>query len=157
MLHITYSEDKIMKFNSPLTGKLIPITDVKDPVFAQKMMGDGFAIIPTSNEVYSPVEATIEVLYPTGHAIGLRTIDGIEILIHLGIDTVKSKSKSFSILKKVGDHVLPGELIIKMDLKKLLKEGYDMTTPIVFLSGQKLVDIQPLTVLANDELQVEFV
>lgn len=146
-----------MKFNSPLAGKLIPMIEVKDPVFAQKMMGDGFAIIPTSNEVYSPVKATIEVLYPTGHAIGLRTDDGIEILIHLGIDTVKSTSNSFSILKKVGDHVLPGDLIIKMNLKKLLKEGYDMTTPIVFLSGQKLVDVQTSIVLANDEILVEFV
>lgn len=146
-----------MKLNSPLAGKLIPMIEVKDPVFAQKMMGDGFAIIPTSNEVYSPVAATIEVLYPTGHAIGLRTADGIEILIHLGIDTVKSKSNSFSILKKVGDHVLPGDLIIMMNLKKLIKEGYDMTTPIVFLSGQKLVEIVPLTVLAQDEILVEFV
>lgn len=146
-----------MKFNSPLTGKLIPMSDVKDPVFAHKMMGDGFAIVPTSNEVFAPVEATIEVLYPTGHAIGLRTSDGVEILIHLGIDTVKSKSNSFAILKKVGDLVMPGDLIIKMNLKKLIKEGYDMTTPIVFLSGQKLVDIEPIDVLANDEIKVEFV
>lgn len=146
-----------MKFNSPLAGRLISISAVKDPVFAHRMMGDGFAIVPTSNEVYSPVEATVEVLYPTGHAIGLRTNDGIEILIHLGIDTVKSKSNSFTILKKVGDHVVPGDLIIKMNLKQLVNEGYDMTTPIVFLSGQKLVEIEPLTVLANDEIKVAFV
>lgn len=146
-----------MKLYAPLTGKLIPMTEVKDPVFAQKMMGDGFAIVPTENEVYSPVEATIEVLYPTGHAIGLRTDDGVEILIHLGIDTVKSKSNSFEILKSVGDRVNPGDMIVRMNLKQLLNEGYDMTSPIVFLTGQKLVDIQTQSVQANEEIKVAFV
>ena len=146
-----------MKFNSPLAGRLISISAVKDPVFAHRMMGDGFAIIPSANEIYSPVEATIEVLYPTGHAIGLRTDDGIEILIHLGIDTVKSKSNSFKILKSVGDRVIPGDMIVRMDLKQLLSEGYDMTSPIVFLSGQKLVDIQTHNVQANEEIKVDFV
>ena len=92
-----------MKFISPLNGQLVAISEVKDPVFSQKMMGDGFAIVPSSNEVVSPVDATIEVLFPTGHAIGLKTNDGVEILIHLGIDTVKSKSYSFKLLKQVGD------------------------------------------------------
>lgn len=144
-----------MKMKSPLTGKLINISDVKDPVFSQKMMGDGFAIIPSTNEVYSPVDATIEVLFPTGHAIGLRTSDGLEILIHLGIDTVKSKSNSFKQLRKVGDVVKAGEPLIKMDLKKLVKEGFDMTTPIILLSGQKLKPFETKPVNALDELEIE--
>ena len=146
-----------MKLYAPFAGQIISMVDVKDPVFAQKMMGDGFAIIPSSNEVASPVEATIEVLYPTGHAIGLRCDDGVEILIHLGIDTVKSKSNSFKILKAVGDRVVPGDLIVRMDLTKLIKEGYDMTSPIVFLSGQKLVGIKTQTVQIMDEILVEFI
>lgn len=145
-----------MKLKSPLTGKLVSMSDVKDPVFSQKMMGDGFAIIPSANEVVSPVDATIEVLYPTGHAIGLRTEDGIEILIHLGIDTVKSKSNSFKLLKQVGDSVKAGEPIIQMNLKQLLKEGYDMTTPIVFLSGQKLKELVSKNVSLLDDIEIEF-
>jgi sugar PTS system EIIA component len=145
-----------MKLKSPLTGKLVSMSDVKDPVFSQKMMGDGFAIIPSANEVVSPVDAVIEVLYPTGHAIGLRTEDGIEILIHLGIDTVKSKSNSFKLLKQVGDTVKAGDSIIQMNLKQLLKEGYDMTTPIVFLSGQKLKELESKNISLLDDIEIEF-
>ena len=145
-----------MKLKSPLTGKLVSMSDVKDPVFSQKMMGDGFAIIPSANEVVSPVDAVIEVLYPTGHAIGLRTEDGIEILIHLGIDTVKSKSNSFKLLKQVGDTVKAGDPIIQMNLKQLLKEGYDMTTPIVFLSGHKIKALEFKNVSLLDDIEIEF-
>lgn len=145
-----------MKLKSPLTGKLVSMSDVKDPVFSQKMMGDGFAIVPSANEVVSPVNATIEVLYPTGHAIGLRTEDGIEILIHLGIDTVKSKSNSFKLLKQVGDTVKAGDPIIQMNLKQLLKEGYDMTTPIVFLTGQKLKGLESKNISLLDDIEIEF-
>lgn len=145
-----------MKLKSPLTGKLVSMSDVKDPVFSQKMMGDGFAIVPSANEVVSPVDAMIEVLYPTGHAIGLRTADGIELLIHLGIDTVKSKSNSFKLLKQVGDVVKAGEPIIQMNLKQLLKEGYDMTTPIVFLTGQKLKGLESKNISLLDDIEIEF-
>lgn len=145
-----------MKLKSPLTGKLVSMSDVKDPVFSQRMMGDGFAIVPSDNEVVSPVNAMIEVLYPTGHAIGLRTEDGIEILIHLGIDTVKSKSNSFKLLKQVGDSVKAGEPIILMNLKQLLKEGYDMTTPIVFLTGQKLKGLESKNISLLDDIEIEF-
>ena len=146
-----------MKLKSPLTGKLVSMSDVKDPVFSQKMMGDGFAIIPSANEVVSPVDATIEVLYPTGHAIGLRTEDGIEILIHLGIDTVKSKSNSFKLLKQVGDKISAGDSIIQMNLKQLINEGYDMTTPIIFLSGQKLKEMDSRSVQLKEPIEVEFI
>lgn len=145
-----------MKLKSPLTGKLVSMSDVKDPVFSQKMMGDGFAIVPSANEVVSPVDAMIEVLYPTGHAIGLRTADGIELLIHLGIDTVKSKSNSFKLLKQVGDSVKAGEPIIQMNLKQLLNEGYDMTTPIVFLTGQKLKELESKNISLLDDIEIEF-
>ncbi len=150
------SEEPYMKLKSPLTGKLVSMSDVKDPVFSQKMMGDGFAIVPSTNEVVSPVDAMIEVLYPTGHAIGLRTADGIELLIHLGIDTVKSKSNSFKLLKHVGDSVKAGEPIIQMNLKQLLKEGYDMTTPIVFLTGQKLKGLESKNISLLDDIEIEF-
>lgn len=145
-----------MKLKSPLTGKLVSMSDVKDPVFSQKMMGDGFAIVPSANEVVSPVDAMIEVLYPTGHAIGLRTADGIELLIHLGIDTVKSKSNSFKLLKQVGDSVKAGEPIIQMNLKQLLNEGYDMTTPIVFLTGQKLKGLESKNISLLEDIEIEF-
>lgn len=146
-----------MKFISPLNGQLVAISEVKDPVFSQKMMGDGFAIVPSSNEVVSPVDATIEVLFPTGHAIGLKTNDGVEILIHLGIDTVKSKSNSFKLLKHVGDKVSAGDAIIQMNLKQLINEGYDMTTPIIFLSGQKLKEMDSRSVQLKEPIEVEFI
>jgi glucose-specific phosphotransferase system IIA component len=125
-------------FASPAQGELISIEKVNDPVFSQRMMGDGFAIIPEGEYFYAPFTGSVEMLFPTGHAIGLKSEDGIEVLIHIGLDTVKLKGEGFKTFVRQGDKVMIGDPLIKVDLELIKKKGYDTTTPIIFLTGQKV-------------------
>jgi len=128
-------------FASPAQGELISIEKVNDPVFSQRMMGDGFAIIPEGEYFFAPFTGTVEMVFPTGHAIGLKSENGMEVLIHIGLDTVKLKGEGFKALVKQGEHVMIGDPLIKVDLALIKRHGYDITTPIIFLSGQKVVKL----------------
>lgn len=111
-------------------AKQVPIETVKDEVFAQKMMGDGIAFELKSETICAPVSGTLTVLFPTGHAFGITTADGVELLCHIGINTVESKGEGFKILSKQGNAVKAGDPIVKADLKALSKK-YDMTTMLI--------------------------
>lgn len=113
-------------------GTLIPIEDVKDPVFSEKMMGDGFAIESTGDTIYACADASIKMLFPSNHAIGLELKNGMEILIHVGIDTVNENGTGFSCLCKQGDHVVKGQPLLKMDRSYLLEKGYDLAVIVIF-------------------------
>jgi glucose-specific phosphotransferase system IIA component len=125
-------------FASPAQGELISIENVNDPVFSQRMMGDGFAIVPEGEYFFAPFTGKVEMVFPTGHAIGLKSEDGLEVLIHIGLDTVKLKGEGFKTFVKQGDSVMIGDPLIKVDLVLIKNRGYDITTPIIFLSGQKV-------------------
>lgn len=124
-------------FASPAQGQLISIEQVSDPVFSQRMMGDGFAIIPQGEYFYAPFTGSVEMVFPTGHAIGLKSEDGIEVLIHIGLDTVNLNGEGYKTFVKQGDKVKMGDPLIKVDLTLIKEKGYDITTPVIFLSGQK--------------------
>ncbi len=117
---------------SPLTGKLRPITAVPDPVFAEKMMGDGFAIEPTEGLVVSPVDGKIATIFPTKHAIGLITPDGVEILVHMGIDTVSLNGEGFKLFVEADQEVKQGDKLAEMDLDYISKNASSTVTPIIF-------------------------
>lgn len=118
---------------APITGTLINLEHVADPVFAQKLMGDGFAIEPqqSANTVYSPVTAKVVSLPDTKHAVGLVTNAGDEILLHIGIDTVNLKGKGFKSLVKLNDQVLQGQALIALNRGALTTAQVDLTTIIV--------------------------
>lgn len=117
---------------SPIKGELHPITDVPDQVFSGKMMGDGFAILPTEGLVVAPAAGKIVNLFPTNHAIGLETVNGREILIHFGIDTVNLKGEGFEPLVSQGDTVEIGQPLLKVDLEYVKQHVPSIMTPIVF-------------------------
>ncbi|PLR75544.1 PTS glucose transporter subunit IICBA [Bacillus sp. V3-13] len=119
-------------FVSPLKGEIIPITEVPDAVFSGKMMGDGFAIIPTEGTVVSPVDGKIVNLFPTKHAIGILSDAGREILIHIGIDTVNLKGQGFEALVAENDRVKIGQPLLKIDLDYIKDNATSTITPIVF-------------------------
>ncbi|HLQ40885.1 MAG TPA: PTS glucose transporter subunit IIA [Tetragenococcus sp.] len=121
---------------SPVTGKLLPLSQVDDPVFSQGMMGPGFAVIPSNDDIYSPIEGTVSNIFPTKHAIGIKTKDGKELLIHMGIDTVELKGNGFTISVKENDKVTPDTLLAKMD-RNLLKENNKGDTIMVLLPEEK--------------------
>lgn len=129
-------------FISPINGEIHAITDVPDPVFSGKMMGDGFAILPIDGMVVSPVDGVIVNVFPTKHAIGLETFNGLEILIHFGIDTVNLKGEGFETLVSQGDKVAKGQPLLKVDLEFLKNNVPSIMTPIVFTNLKEDEQIQ---------------
>lgn len=124
-------KDKSLKITSPVSGEMIRIENVKDEVFSQKMMGEGVAFIPQSGNIYAPVDGVLKVLFPTGHAFGIEMDNGVEIFVHIGIDTVEANGRGFEIQNiKQGDRVRQNDLIVKTDLEHLSK-NYDMTAILV--------------------------
>lgn len=134
------------KIYAPLTGKLIPLEKVNDAVFSSKMMGDGAAIIPEDGKVYAPCDGVVTVAFPTGHAMGIKSNHGCELLIHAGLNTVELNGEGFTVLKKVDDKVSKGDLLFEFDKEFMDKKGYDMTTPIIITNTSEYnkIDIQDL-------------
>lgn len=130
---------------SPLDGELIELSDVKDKTFASGAMGKGVAIKPVEGMLVSPVNGHIEMIFNTKHAIGLKSDDGAEILIHIGMDTVNLQGKYFEVLKNAGDNVKVGDELIRFDIEAMESEGYDVTTPIIVTNSQEYVDVIPDT------------
>ena len=108
---LNFLKGKQLEIAAPLTGKVIPVTEVPDPVFAEKVLGDGIAVDPTEGTVYSPVDGTIFQIAHTFHAMGIESDDGLEILVHLGIDTVKLEGTGFQSFVEVGQKVKKGDKI----------------------------------------------
>ena len=129
---------------NPVEGKVIPISEVSDPVFSEKMMGDGFAVIPENGEIYSPVDAEIVSVFPTKHALGLKLANGVDLLIHIGIDTVELEGKPFEILVGETEKVTPETLLAKVDLNALKEAGKEDTVIIAF-TNMDIVENYSLT------------
>ncbi len=119
-----HKSEKVI-FKAPVKGKFEDITQVKDEVFSQKMMGEGFAIEPENGKIYSPVDATVISIFKTKHAIGLKTKSGLEVMLHLGIDTVELQGKPFTMKVKEGRQVTPETQLIEMDLEQIKDAGKD--------------------------------
>ncbi|PWJ89001.1 PTS system beta-glucoside-specific IIA component (Glc family) /PTS system beta-glucoside-specific IIB component (Glc family) /PTS system beta-glucoside-specific IIC component (Glc family) [Oceanotoga teriensis] len=145
-------KEEILK--TPVIGETISISDVKDDVFSAKIVGDGIAIIPENGEIYAPTDAKIKTLFETNHAIGMKTHNGAELLIHVGIDTVKLEGRYFEPLVKIGDEVKKGDLLLKVDFEKIKKEGFDPVTVMVITNSDEF-DIKTLKmskINKNDDL-----
>lgn len=115
-------------FKSPVIGQMISLSDVEDDIFSSKVMGEGIAIIPSKGELYAPVDGEISLLFETNHALGMKTANGVEVLFHIGIDTVQLEGKFFKPLVQAGDKVKAGDLLIQFDLEKIKEAGYDPVT-----------------------------
>ncbi|WP_018931207.1 PTS sugar transporter subunit IIA [Gracilibacillus lacisalsi] len=121
---------------APLTGKAIPLDQVPDQVFSQKMMGDGVAIEPTDKQVVSPIDGEVADVFKTKHAISLKTDGGAEILVHMGLETVELDGKGFDIQVENGQKVKKGDPLATFDLNTVAAEGYKTVTPIILLNGE---------------------
>jgi len=116
---------------APLNGRIMSLEEVPDPAFAQKMLGDGMAIEPTSRKVLAPFDGKVVAIFPTQHAIGLRSAAGLECLIHVGIDTVTLDGRGFRLLVKEGQVVKQGNPLLELDLDVLGSSGKELSTPVV--------------------------
>ncbi|MDR0615898.1 MAG: PTS glucose transporter subunit IIA [Synergistaceae bacterium] len=128
---------------SPLAGEAVPISDVSDPTFSEKMLGEGVAIKPSVGRVVSPVDGTLNVVFQTGHALAITSEDGVEILIHVGIDTVKLKGDHFEVHVSTGDNVKIGDLLIEFDIEGIKSSGYDLITPVVIANTGEWRSVEP--------------
>lgn len=135
----THKVEKVI-FKAPVKGKFEDITQVKDEVFSQKMMGEGFAIEPQNGKIYSPVKANVVSVFKTKHAIGLKTESGLEVMLHLGIDTVELQGKPFTIKVKEGDLVTPDTQLVEMDLQKVKDAGKDTTVMTLITNSNERVE-----------------
>lgn len=132
--------DKIV-LSSPLTGAIVPLDKVEDQVFSSGALGKGIAVEPTVGELYAPADGEITTLFPTGHAVGITTTDGAEVLMHIGMDTVEMDGDGFEILAKQGDKVKQGDLLIKFDIDKIKEAGHPVVTPIVVTNSADFLDV----------------
>lgn len=119
------------QFIAPMSGKIIALQDVPDKVFSEKMMGDGFAVDPVNGLVCSPCDGEILQIFPTSHAIVLKSPEGLEIIIHIGLDTVKLKGEGFKRLVEVGSQVKAGDLLLEVDIESVRLKAKSMISPIV--------------------------
>ena len=128
---------------SPAEGDVVPMADIDDPVFSAGTLGDGVGIVPENNEVYSPVSGTVMSAMKSGHAYGIKTDDGVEVLVHIGINTVKMKGDGFSPAVKKGDTVQKGELLATVDFDKVRAAGYDTTIVLAVTNTKALAAVTP--------------
>ena len=134
--------DNEISITSPVEGKVIPLTEVKDPTFSQEILGKGAAIIPEKGVVYAPFDGKVDAVFETGHALGLVSEDGVELLVHVGIDTVNLKGKYFTPKKKSGDTMKKGDILLEFDIDKIKADGYDVTTPIIISNTEQFAKVK---------------
>lgn len=146
-------ELKAINLKAVTNGEILSLADVDDPVFSQRMMGEGFGIIPNTDEVYAPVNAKVTLISDSKHAIGFETEDNLEILVHMGIDTVEIKEDVFNVLVKEGDIVQEGQLIAKMDINRILELGKQTTILTVITNSNEKVN--ELNLLKTGQSQSE--
>ncbi len=134
-----------VEISSPVKGEIVPIKNVSDPTFSEEMVGKGVAIIPEDGKFYAPADGKLVALFPTGHAYAINTDDGAEILVHIGIDTVKLNGECYTVHAMQGDDVKKGDLIVEVDLDGIKKAGYDTITPVIVSNHAKFGELEKMS------------
>ena len=134
--------DKIV--GAPLEGEMRVLTEIEDPVFSSEALGKGCAIEPSKGEVVAPFDGVIEQVAETKHAIGMTGDNGLEVLIHVGMDTVELKGKGYEPMVKVGDKVKKGQLLLKFDMAFISAAGYKLTTPVIITNTDDFTSVEPV-------------
>ena len=140
---------------APLTGKVVPISEVPDPTFAEGMLGNGIAIIPTDGKVYAPCNGNVETMFSTGHAVALSTAGGAELLIHVGLETVGLNGAPFTIHVADGDQLKKGQLLFEANLEMIQEAGLPIITPDVVCNSDDFAKFD--TVVGKDVTNADVV
>lgn len=133
---------KNYKLVAPVEGTVIDLSEVPDQVFAEKMAGDGVAIQPTGNIIVSPADGKLTMIFKTNHAFGIITSEGIEILVHIGVDTVALEGEGFERLAEEGQDVKAGDPIIKINRDEIIKGGYSLVTPVLITNPDNIKELE---------------
>ena len=127
---------------APVEGEAVELSKVSDPTFGEEILGKGVAIIPSVGKVVAPIDGTIAMVFDTKHAISMTSDSGIEILIHIGLDTVTLKGEPFTAHVAAGDKVKAGDLLLEFDIPGIKEAGYEVTTPIVVTNSDEFNDVE---------------
>ena len=130
---------------APIEGEAVPVSEVSDPTFGEEILGKGIAIKPSAGKVFAPVDATVEMMFDTGHAVSLHSDDGTDILIHIGLDTVALKGEHFTTHAKSGQKVKKGDLLIEFEPEAIKAAGYDIISPLVICNTPDYKEVKTFT------------
>ena len=130
--------------SAPVKGKIVELAHVPDQTFSDKILGDGIAILPEEGRIYAPADAEVSCVMDTKHAVALTTVQGLEILIHVGLETVELKGKHFTSHVQNGEKVKEGDLLLEFDLEGLKKDGYQTVTPVIITNASDFVSVLPM-------------
>lgn len=151
---------KKVHLQAPFAGTVVPIKEVPDEVFAAGMLGDGCALLPDKNlqtiDVHAPVAGTIVTIFPTMHAFAIKTEEGLEVLVHIGLDTVELKGQGFEKFVAKGDTVTAGQLIVRVDVASVTEAGKPLVTPVVMTNKKQVaaIDVKATSAMQGQELMV---
>lgn len=137
-----FGKESGIEIAAPVAGELVAISEVNDPTFAEEILGKGVAVIPSDTRICAPADGTVSTVFPTGHAAAITSDSGAEILIHIGLDTVKLNGKHFTIHAKEGDKVKKGDLLLEADIEQIKADGYDIVTPVVICNTDEFSKFQ---------------
>lgn len=127
---------------SPVSGRLVSLKEVNDPTFSEEILGKGAAVIPSGNRICAPISGKISTMFPTGHAAAITGDNGVSVLIHVGLDTVKLKGEFFTIHAADGQEVKKGDLLMEADIEKIKEAGYDVITPVIVCNPDDFSEIR---------------
>lgn len=147
-------EEPCYLLGAPVKGRTVALSEVNDPTFSSGMLGQGVAVIPADGKICAPADGKIEMVFDTLHAVSMVSDDGVEILVHVGLDTVSLKGEGFEGHVKAGDHVKKGDLMLTVDLDKVKAAGFDTITPMLVCNTDDYAAVEGLTgneVAAGDD------
>lgn len=145
MFGLFKKKEESFAVGSPVRGKAVDLHTVSDPTFGEEILGKGVAVIPSEGKIYAPADGEISMVFDTGHAVSMVTDFGCEILVHVGLDTVKMKGDGFVRHVNNGDHVAKGQLLLEVDLEKVKAAGYDAITPMVICNTADYEEVSGIT------------
>lgn len=134
---------KETKLYAPIKGEAVLLENIEDPMFSQKVLGDGIAIKPAEGKVYSPADGTVSMIADTKHAIGINTADGLELLIHIGMDTVALNGEGYTPKVEAGASVKKGDLLMEFDMDFITEKGYSCVTPVIITNMDDIKSLTP--------------
>lgn len=152
MERLGFGREKRITIASPIEGEACSLSEVNDPTFREKILGDGIAIRPRTGKVVAPVDGKIIIMFETKHAISILSDQGTEILIHIGLDTVKLKGEHFKSYVQTNDTVIAGDLLLEFDIEQIEKAGYDIISPVVICNTAMYSDVDTVTGCTVKEL-----
>lgn len=145
MFHLFKKKENKHVLGSPVKGKAVALKEVSDPTFGEEILGKGVAVIPADGKIYAPCDGKIQMIFDTLHAVSMTADFGAEILIHVGLDTVKLKGDGFKGHVKAGDVVKKGDLLLEADIEKIKEDGYDIITPVIICNTPDYASVEAVT------------